>query len=68
MGFHINQKHQKKTKKLTGLFCVFCPDGITPNSGLTGPINTHTHTHTYIYIYIYYRPNTLKYGFAYLLS
>ena len=24
-----------------------CPDGITPNSGLTGPDNT------YIYIYIY---------------
>ena len=24
----------------------FCPDGITPNSGLTGPNNT------YIYIYI----------------
>ena len=31
----------------------FCPDGITPNSGLTGPNNTHTHTHTHIYIYIY---------------
>ena len=31
---------------------VFYPDGITPNSGLTGPNNTHTHTHTYIYIYI----------------
>ena len=24
----------------------FCPDGITPNSGLTGPNNT------YIYIYL----------------
>ena len=36
---------------------VFCPDGITPSSGLTGPNNTHTHTHThthtYIYVYIY---------------
>ena len=27
---------------------VFCPDGITPNSGLTGPNNT-----IYIYKYIY---------------
>ena len=27
-------------------FFFFCPDGITPNSGLTGPNNT-------IYIYIY---------------
>ena len=27
---------------------ISCPDGITPNSGLTGPKNT-----TYIYIYIY---------------
>ena len=27
-------------------FFFFCPDGITPNSGLTGPSNT------YIYIYI----------------
>ena len=25
----------------------FCPDGITPNSGLTGPNNS------YIYIYVY---------------
>ena len=33
--------------------CFFCPDVITPNSGLTGLNNTHTHTHTYIYIYIY---------------
>ena len=23
----------------------FCPDGITPNSGLTGPNNTHTHAY-----------------------
>ena len=29
---------------------VFGPDGITPNSGLTGPNNTNT---IYIYIYIY---------------
>ena len=29
------------------LFCLFCPDGITPNSGLSGPNNT------YIYIYMY---------------
>ena len=29
------------------LLNVFCPDGITPNSGLTGPNNI------YIYIYIY---------------
>ena len=28
---------------------VFCPDGITPNSGLTGPNNIYI----YIYIYIY---------------
>ena len=27
----------------------FCPDGIPPNSGLTGSNNTHI----YIYIYIY---------------
>ena len=38
--------------------CFFCPDGITPYSGLTGPNNTkytqtHAHTHRYIYIYIY---------------
>ena len=32
---------------------IFCPDGIIPDSGLTGSNNTHTHTHTYIYIYIY---------------
>ena len=30
-------------------FFFFCPDGITPNSGLTGPNNTPI----YIYIYIY---------------
>ena len=35
------------------MFFFFCPDGITPNSGLTGPNNTHTHTHTHTYIYIY---------------
>ena len=29
------------------MFCFFCPDGIIPNSGLTGPNNI------YIYIYIY---------------
>ena len=29
--------------------CFSCPDGITPNSGLTGPNNTYI----YIYIYIY---------------
>ena len=28
----------------------FCTDGITPNSGLTGPNNT---IYIYIYIYIY---------------
>ena len=28
----------------------FCTDGITPNSGLTGPKNT---IYIYIYIYIY---------------
>ena len=28
--------------------CSFCPDGIIPDSGLTGPNNT-----IYIYIYIY---------------
>ena len=32
--------------------CFFCPNGITPKSGLTGPNNTHTHTHTHIYIYM----------------
>ena len=34
--------------------CIFCPDGITPNSGLTGPNNTHRHTHIYIYIMNFY--------------
>ena len=33
----------------------FCPDGIPPNSGLTGP-NTHTHTHT-----TYSEPNLPNY-------
>ena len=32
---------------------IFCPDGIIPDSGLTGPNDTHTHTHTHTYIYIY---------------
>ena len=32
---------------------ISCPDGITPNSGLTGPKNTHIYIHIYIYIYIY---------------
>ena len=31
----------------------FYPDGITPNSGLNGPNNTHTHAHIHIDIYIY---------------
>ena len=31
----------------------FCPDGIIPNSGLTGPNNTYIHIYIYIYIYIY---------------
>ena len=30
----------------------FCPDGITPNSGLTRPNNTHTHIYICIYICI----------------
>ena len=30
------------------MFFFFCPDGIIPNSGLTGPNNT-----LYIYMYIY---------------
>ena len=30
--------------------CFFCPDGISPNSGLIGTNNT-----IYIYIYIYIR-------------
>ena len=34
--------------KYNFLNVFFCPDGITPNSGLTGPNNT-----IYIYIYIY---------------
>ena len=29
----------------------FCPDGITPNSGLTGPNNT-MYVCMYVYIYI----------------
>ena len=30
---------------------ICCPEGITPNSGLTGPNNTHTYIYIYIYIY-----------------
>ena len=33
--------------------CFFCPDGITPNSGLTGPNNTYIYIYIHIYIYIY---------------
>ena len=33
---------------------VFCPDGITPNPGLTGPNNTTIYT--YIYIYMHTHP------------
>ena len=32
--------------------CFFCHDGITPNSGLTGPNNT-LYIYIYIYIYVY---------------
>ena len=28
-------------------FFFFCPDGITPNSGLTGPNNTYIHNDFY---------------------
>ena len=31
----------------------FCPDGIVPDTGLTGANNTHTHIHTHAYIYTY---------------
>ena len=34
-------------------FFFFYPDGITPNSGLTGPNNTPLSLSLYIYIYIY---------------
>ena len=30
---------------------IFSPDGIIPDSGLTGLNNTYTHTYIYIYIY-----------------
>ena len=33
-------------------FNVFCPDGITPKSGLTGPNDT-IYIFIYIYVYIY---------------
>ena len=33
---------------------IFCPDGITPNSGLTGPNNT--------YIYIYWIDREIDFG------
>ena len=38
------------------LLNFFCPDGITPNSGLTGPNNTYIYI--YIYIYIDSHPQT----------
>ena len=45
--------------------CFFFPDGITPNSGLTGPNTTTT---IYIYIYIYYvlQKTPKTYHFYYL--
>ena len=45
--------------KCSLLNVIFCPDGITPNSGLTGPNNT------YIYIYIYIYTHIYKYVFMY---
>ena len=39
----------KKIQMFTVEYFFFCPDGITPNSGLTGPNNS---TNLYIYIYI----------------
>ena len=48
MGLDIKKKTPGKFKcSLLNVF-FFCPDGITPNSSLTGPNNT-----IYIYIYIY---------------
>ena len=43
---------------------IFCPDGIIPDSDLTGLNNTHTHTHThtdiYIYIYILFKKQEIQ--------
>ena len=39
-------------------FFFFGPDGITPNSGLTGPNNTHSHTHTHTHTHIYIQHKT----------
>ena len=38
---------------LLNFFFFFCPDGITPNSGLTGPKNTNIYIYIYINVYIY---------------
>ena len=32
---------------------IFCPDGIIPNSGLTGLNNTYIYIYIYIYITLY---------------
>ena len=37
----------------------FCPDGITPNSGLTGPNNT---IYIYIYVNLFYVINLESHG------
>ena len=41
--------------KCSAFECFYCPEGITPNSGLIGPNNT------YIYIYIYIRSSAKKF-------
>ena len=41
-----------KCSLLNVFFFFFCLDGITPNSGLTGPNNIYTYIYTYIYILV----------------
>ena len=50
------------SSSLVQMFTVewfFCPDGITTNSGLTGPNNTNT---IYIYIYIIPYPRVVEFS------
>ena len=39
---------------------IFCPDGIIPESGLTGPNNIYIYIYIYIYICMYVCMYVLK--------
>ena len=41
-------------------FFFFCPDGISPNSGLTGPNNTYIYINIYFKIFIIQRGKALE--------